>query len=403
MLRPRCALSLMAGKGDVICRCPNRAIMLRSARHILAALALAAPGLGAPTAAAAQSVVDLGASYTADILTAASNSSTRGTDLVGRADVWLDFKGPAVGLDTLAAHLDLIAVHGPDFSGRRAGAYQTVSSLEADTLPHVYEAWAQWKPGPQFSAKAGLIDLNAEFDIQNTGVLFLNSAFGIGPDISQSGANGPSIFPMTSTAVVLRLQSGGKALAVGVFDALAGARHDPRKVAVRLPGTTGALLIAEAQVPLATWLLKFGGWHYTTRFDALTPGEPPAVSRGAYGILEGAVTRRISAWVRFGAADSRANPIAAYLGGGAVITVGDWRLGLAGAHGRLGHAAQQTLFAPRRAHIAETVVELTAQRPITPWLLIQPDLQYVIHPGWDRGARSALVAGLRFSLAIPDS
>lgn len=377
--------------------------MRRTVRLALAALALAAMGLAAPVPAAAQSAIDFGASYTADVLSALGGSPDRGTDFVGRADAWVDFDGPAVGLDTLSARLDLIAVHGPDFSGRRVGLYQTASSLEADTLPHVYEAWAQWKPNPYVSAKAGLIDLNAEFDIQNTGALFVNSAFGIGPDISQSGLAGPSIFPMTASALVVRLQRGRKALALGVFDALAGARHDPRQTAVRFPGTTGALLIAEARVPVGTWLLQFGGWHYTTRFDALDPAKAPAISRGAYGMLEGAVTRKLSAWIRLGTADARANPIAAYAGGGAVLTLGDWRLGIAAAHARLGQAARQMLLAPDRARRAETVIELTAQRPLARWLNIQPDLQYVIHPGWVPGTHNVLVAGLRFSMAIPDS
>lgn len=369
--------------------------MRRSLRLALAALAL-------PTPAAAQSALEFGASYTADLLSTGANSPERGTDFVGRADAWVDFKGPVVGLDSLSAHLDVIAVHGPDFSGRRVGLYQTISSLEANRQPHIYEAWAQWKPSPYVSAKAGLIDLNAEFDIQNTGALFVNSAFGIGPEISQSGLAGPSIFPMTSSAIVVRLQYGRKALAVGVFDALAGARDDPRKLVVRFPGTTGALLIAEARVPVGAWLLQAGGWHYTTRFEALEPGKGPVVSRGVYGLLEGAVTRKISAWIRLGMADARANPVAAYVGGGAVATLGNWRLGVAAAHARLGKAARQTLFAPALARRSETILELTVQRSLAPWLNIQPDLQYVIHPGWDQAARNALVFGMRFSLAIPE-
>lgn len=376
--------------------------MPQTLRLAPAALALAATSLAAPASAEAQSAVSFGAAYTADVLSALNGSLERGTDVVGRADAWVDFKGPVIGLDALSAHLDVMAAHGPDFSGRRVGLYQTVSSLEADTLPHIYEAWVQWKPSPAFSAKAGLIDLNAEFDIQNTGSLFVNSAFGIGPDISQSGLAGPSIYPITASALVMRLQRGRKALALGVFDALAGARHDPRKLAVRFPGTTGALLIAEARVPVGTWLLQFGGWHYTTRFDALDSRQPPAISRGAYGMLEGAVTRKISAWTRLGIADARANPIAAFASGGAVAILGEWRLGLAVAHARLGQAARQTLFAPDGARRAETVLELTAQRKLAPWLNIQPDLQFVIHPGWAVGARSTLVAGMRFSLALPD-
>ena len=200
---------------------------------------------------------------------------------------------------------------------------------------------------------------------------------------------------------VLRAQSGGKGLALGLFDAVAGARHDPRKPALRWPGATGALLMGEARVPVGAWLLQFGGWHYTTRFDALDPAQPAAVSRGAYAMMEGAVGRGVTMWLRIGAADARANPIAAYLGGGAVAKLGNWRLGVAAAHARLGEAARRTLFAPDRARRAETVIELTGQHPVTPWLQVQPDLQYVIHPGWDRTIPNALVAGLRISLAYP--
>ena len=77
--------------------------------------------------------------------------------------------------------------------------------------------------------------------------------------------------------------------------------------------------------------------------------------------------------------------------------------GIAAAHARLGQAARETQVAPGRARRAETVLELTAQRPIAPWLNIQPDLQYVIHPGWAPGAPNTLIFGLRFSLAMPDS
>jgi len=367
------------------------------------ALAAASVAAGFAAPAVAQSTVQPGASWTVDVLSAVVGSPDRGTDVVGRVDAWLDLEGAAIGLDKLSSHIDVMAVHGPDFSGRRVGAYQTISSLEAETLPHVYEAWALWKPNPHISAKAGLIDLNAEFDIQNTGALFVNSAFGIGPDISQSGLNGPSIFPMTASAAVLRFEHGRKGLAFGMFDAVAGSRNDPRKIALRWPGKTGALLIAEARVPIGTWLLQAGAWHYTTRFDALDPAHPPAVSQGIYGLVEGTVSKQISAWLRLGAADARANPVAAYFGGGAVATLGEWRLGLAAAHARLGKAARRTLYAPDRARHAETVIELTAQRPVASWLLVQPDLQYVVHPGWNRGARNALVAGLRLSFAVPDS
>jgi porin len=74
---------------------------------------------------------------------------------------------------------------------------------------------------------------------------------------------------------------------------------------------------------------------------------------------------------------------------------------VAAGHARLGSAARRNLYVGGHAARAETVVELTAQRAITNWLQIQPDLQYVVHPGWNPAADNVLVAGLRFSLALP--
>ena len=47
-----------------------------------------------------------------------------------------------------------------------------------------------------------------------------------------------------------------------------------------------------------------------------------------------------------------------------------------------------------RAHRAETAIELTATRKVARWLTLQPDMQYVRHPGWG-ATPDALVLGLR--------
>jgi carbohydrate-selective porin OprB len=58
----------------------------------------------------------------------------------------------------------------------------------------------------QFSVLAGLYELNSEFYRLQSAGLFLNSSFGIGPEFSQSGLEGPSIFPSTSYMSSQRMQ-----------------------------------------------------------------------------------------------------------------------------------------------------------------------------------------------------
>jgi hypothetical protein len=87
------------------------------------------------------------------------------------------------------------------------GDMQTVSNIDADDTWKLYEAWYQQNLfDEKLSLLLGLFDLNSEFDVTENAGLFLNSSFGIGPDYSQSGGNGPSIFPTTSLAFRVRVQ-----------------------------------------------------------------------------------------------------------------------------------------------------------------------------------------------------
>jgi porin len=52
----------------------------------------------------------------------------------------------------------------------------------------------------------------------------------------------------------------------------------------------------------------------------------------------------------------------------------------------------------RGASRAETNIELTYSVQVTPWLRLQPDIQYIFNPGLDEGLDNALVIGLRIEL-----
>jgi len=165
--------------------------MHRSVTPLVACLILFAPAKA--RADGSHMPIAWGASYVGDGLAVVGGGLDRGGAIVARADVWIDVDGTALNLHGISMHFDAMVTHGPDFSGNTVGDFQTVSNVQAETLPHLYEAWAEATLTPSLVAKAGLVDLNSEFDVQETGGLFLNSAHGIGPDFSQSGLNGPSI------------------------------------------------------------------------------------------------------------------------------------------------------------------------------------------------------------------
>ena len=73
-------------------------------------------------------------------------------------------------------------------------------------------------------------------------------------------------------------------------------------------------------------------------------------------------------------------------------------LGLAIAMARNGRPYRQQ-EAPRPTTAIERSIELSYLAQANNWFAVQPDLQYVIHPGTDPTVRNALVFTLRFELS----
>jgi carbohydrate-selective porin OprB len=103
----------------------------------------------------------------------------------------------------MTVFLNGLGTHGGHPS-RLVGDAQGVSNLEAPGGGQLYEVWLQQNLlGDRISALVGRYDLNTEFYRLQSAALFVNSSFGIGPEFSQSGHAGPSIFPDTSVGVRL--------------------------------------------------------------------------------------------------------------------------------------------------------------------------------------------------------
>ena len=341
--------------------------------------------------------IKFGAAYVADGFVNLAGGIDRGyrqmgmTDLTAEADV---------------SEVELFAnvqwVHGRSISDELVGDGQVLSNIDAPEGLRLFEAWARIPIGDGGYVKTGFIDLNGDFDVQRVGALFLNSSHGIGPDFSQSGENGPSIFPTSSTAVVGGWDGDIWSVRAGLFDAVAGDPEHPARTVIRFPGTTGVLAVAEGEVLIGSGVeVQLGAWHYATSFEALDLEQTNRRrdNRGGYVQVEATLGRvvgqSVEGWLRYGTANARINPIRDYIGGGLALGEEDNRWGLAVAHARLGDAAMQL-----GSEGAETAIELTHVRKIGERLTVQPDIQYILNPGWDPGRRNALVLGVRLQLSL---
>lgn len=348
-----------------------------------------------------------GGTYTSDSFANVRGGLKTGFSQMGMLELTAEAQGSAFGIDGLQAFASTQYVHGRSLSGKLVGDAQVSSNIDAPDGIRLFEAWLSVPLGRTGYVKAGLIDLNGEFDVQDVGALFLNSSHGIGPDFSQSGLNGPSIFPTTSAAVVVGVAKGRLSLRGGLFDAVAGDPDRPRRTVVRFPGDTGLLTVAEAEYRLSEQAeIQVGAWSYTSKFDTLPDVEGRVERRrgngGAYALVEtrlGSIgDAPVDGWVRAGTAERLFNPISLYFGGGIAVGPEDGRFGLAVAHARLGSSARHSF--DERPERAETIVEITYARAIGDRLIVQPDIQYVINPGFERGLKNSLAAGVRLQLTL---
>lgn len=332
---------------------------------------------------------------------------------MGMADLQLDASLPAgAALGELALHGHLQYTHGGGFTTRRVGDLQTVSNIDAPDGGRVMELWLEQAFGGHSSLRFGLYDLNSEFDAIDAGGLFINSSHGVGPDLSQSGANGPSIFPTTSLALrgEWRAQS-GVLVRGAVLDAVPGDPDDPGRTHVRLDD--GALYVLETELRYAATRLGFGGWLYGRERPALH-GDGSSADRelGVYALLEHALPGHAqggegaSVFVRVGRANAAVEQLGFYAGVGLVYDGGlsnrlNDRFGIAVGYARNGRAyrnAQATDDAATTLH--ETTIELAWRAQLTETVAVQPDIQYVINPGTNPSVRDAFIVGVRFEVSV---
>ena len=298
-------------------------------------------------------------------------------------------EGRYYGFEGWRAHAQVFRTDGRSLSAR-VGDIQTVDNIEAGNVARLFEAWVERTFGdpdkPAAAVRVGLMDLNADFDSTDPASLFINSSHGIGPDLSRSGLDGPSIFPVSGFGARLTWNLGDKlTVKSAVFDGVSGEPSRPHAfVAERFSASDGVLGIAEVDDKLTDDLtLSAGAWAYSRALQpAFLPGVSPAPGRGAFAALSTATPKDSgwAWWVRAGIADPRAQTVGGYLGGG-VIYKGVFgrendRVGFAVARAQIGDDARRAGGLPR----AETTFEGSYQAKIGKMFAIQPDVQYVIDP-----------------------
>jgi porin len=253
----------------------------------------------------------------------------------------------------------------------------------------------------------------------------MNGGFGTGLDVSETGRNGPCIYPTTCLGVRVRYEPDAtRYLQVALLDGVAGDPDQPHGTQIDISRDDGLLVLGEAGIQQSAEEGRFlraalGAWHYTTDFERLLPPEygvdPRSRSgtQGFYALVEGDLYRErgrslqgLSGFLRVGVADDAVNATGSYAGAGLVYTgllpgrpedvVG---LGVSAArNGDDFKEAQALAGTPVRD--AEMAFELSYWMPLLPWLAVQLDAQYIRNPSTDPALDDALLFGLRYQVTF---
>lgn len=377
---------------------------------LLAGLGTAAPPVIATSAEDNAHALEL--AYTLDAWSL-DGDGNRGTRYLTQVGLAAEFDLERLfDLPRTSARLHLIHNNGNSAS-ELAGDAQGISNIETGgraLLP--LEAWVEYRgDGDRWSLRAGLYDINSEFDALDGSALFLHSAHGIGTDIAQSGRNGPSIFPHTSPGLRLSFALTDQAtLRTAVLDGVPNDPDRPDHSTLRIGGSDGAFGITELDLQRGQQRLLLGAWGYSRDQDDLAGDGATGTSAGAYlrgeALLSGDEARGLRGFFRVGGASARTNPFDRFYSVG-LHWVGPFagrqadEAGIAIAHAVAGRnqldvLAQDGIAAAR----AETALELTYRFALTDRLALQPDLQYVFNPGLDRSRDDALAIGLRLVASL---
>ena len=362
--------------------------------------------------------VDFSVAYTGEILSNRSGGLSRGSAYVDNLDLMLEIDAEALfGWRGTDVFLYGLYNNGTPFSETIVGDLQAVSNIEtAVQALRLFEAWFRFPVGRQSDMLVGLYDLNSEFDVLGASQLFVESAHGIGTDISQAGLSGPSIFPISGLAMRLSKQfKDGWTARGAILDGAPGDPENPRKTRISLSSDEGALVIAEIERLTNNSRILTGGWAYSAKFipDPLEIGSQDVPARrGNFGFyVRGEKTvyadsSALAVFGRLGYAHGDFN-VFDYFASAGITWRGmfsgrhDDEMGIALAWANTSRKLMDTAeVLGRKVEPHEVSVELTYRAPINDILTIQPSFHYIANPGLDPSLDDAVVVGLRFELTL---
>ena len=324
---------------------------------------------------------------------------------------------------------------GQDISAEHVGNIFTVSNIAGFPTVRMNELWLQQNfAGDRISIRVGQMGADSEFYVSTYSVVFLNSALSWSPTLSTNIPNGGPAYPMSAPGIRLALTPVNWLTYQGaVFQGNPFAQNVNRYgFRWDLSSSNGYFSIHELNFRMnqesgssgLPGTFKLGGWFDTAPDLNASSAQPwnygfyfvadqmlYRVQQTSFSTVDNkdnqaapasVINKGLGIFTHVGVAPRNSSLINFYIDGGlnykGLLPTRDHDvLGLAIAYGHLTNNLPNSQGRSDRGY--EIVLEATYEIELTPWLSLQPDVQYVIHPSGTNIA-NALVLGVRTTLSF---
>jgi porin len=329
---------------------------------------------------------------TAEVFSNVRGGLDTGTEVQGLLDWVVDADlEKLAGWTGAQARANPMVIEGHGLSRDHTGDLAKVSNIDARDGVRLFEIWLQQAVGP-VSVRAGLMSCDQEFALSESSALFVNGTFGLPILLT---LNAPvSAYPLGALGVRARFDPAeGVYVMAAAFEGSTDTEAMNRSgLEVRLADEEGHLWIGEAGwTHPGNGVVRLGGYYHSGDFLDFSSGDFRRGQHAVYGVVEQKLGAGLAVFTRAGAAAERNSTITAYAELGAAWTgflpgrPSD-QLGLAVVTARLSDEIPGGSY--------ETVVEGTCKIVLRTWLIAQPDVQWIRHPG-GFDVDDATVLGLR--------
>lgn len=381
--------------------------------------------------------IDITLNYIAETFGVLSGGLERRASYEGRLNFSVDTNlEKLIGWRGASTHVTVFQIHN---EGRNAaditGNLADPSNIDALPTTRLFTAWFQQDFNSIASLRLGQLAADDEFFTSETAGGLINGTFGWGTNLAANMTNGGPSYPLATPGARLQVVPiDNVTVLAGVFSGNpAGPNCNDEAQKCNRHGTTfsfsgGSLWIGEAQYAVnrgkdamgLPGVYKVGAWYQTADFadqryglngtgavvllsDSTVAGPlNHSGNWGVYGVADQMIWRNgersVNLFVRGGYSPADRNLVSWYFDGGAgfkgfvpgrandVLTFG-------ASYAKISSdviAADQD--AGNVARDYELLFELNYALQVAPWWIVQPDLQYIVHPNGGQNPNNATEA-----------